>query len=61
MTHRHGTTLLGLGSALGHGYILLWKQSTVFHSLTYRCVVHDDLDGLELETRDGKMKNEEDK
>jgi hypothetical protein len=55
MTHGHGTTLLGLGSTLGHGFILVWEQSTVFHSLTNRCVVHDDEDGIELEMKEGKM------
>lgn len=55
MTHWHGTNL-GHRSTLGHGYILVREQSTVFHSLANRCVVHDDVDGIELEMREGKMK-----
>ena len=54
MTHRHRTTL-GLGSTLNHGCILLWEQSTVFHSLADRWVVHVDVDGVRLEIREGKM------
>jgi hypothetical protein len=60
MIHGHETTL-GLESTLGYGYILVWKQSTVLHSLANRCVIHDGVDCVELETKYGEMKNKEDK
>jgi len=59
MAHRHRTTL-GLGSTLNHGYILLWEQSTVFHSLADRRVIHVDVDGVKLEIREGKMMKKKD-